>query len=102
MIITPLFWIVLAPMIFPNLGWKGLDLYLRIHMVTLHSFPLIFSTVNIVMTDMKLDPNDWKKMVFMGCQYGLANGIGTYMTKNPIYPIVDWKSVPQTAFLFWL
>jgi len=37
--ITLLFWVVLAPYIFPNLGWTGNDLYMRVHMITLHVFP---------------------------------------------------------------
>ena len=66
LVITPLFWIVLAPMVYPSLSWHGIDLYTRLHLFTLHAFPIIFTTVNIVLTDMQLDPNDWKKMVFMG------------------------------------
>ena len=79
-----------------------MDLFLRLHLTTLHAVPLLFSTLNIVVTDMKFEVSDWKKMVFMGFQYLIANGIGTYVQGKPLYPIVDWKNIPLTVFLFVL
>ena len=91
LIITPLFWIVLAPEIFPTLKWSGIDLFLRVHLTTLHSVPLIGTTINIVLTDMRLQTAHWKYGFVMGLCYMVANGIGTYATGKPLYPIVDWK-----------
>ena len=41
LLITPLFWIVLAPTMFPNYSWHGIDLFLRLHMTTLHAVPIL-------------------------------------------------------------
>ena len=54
LLITPLFWLVLAPYIFPNLKWHGLDLFMRLHMTTLHAVPFISLTINHALTDIKL------------------------------------------------
>ena len=78
MVITPLFWIVLAPGLFPSLGWHGLDLVMRCHLTTLHTLPLLFSTLNIIVTNMKFEVSFWPKIVFMGFQYMIANAIGVY------------------------
>ena len=94
LVITPLFWIILAPMVFPTLKWTGLDLFMRCHMTTLHSFPIICSTLNIVLTDMKLVPEHWKRMVGLGVIYVFANGLGCYMMGHPEYPIADWVNIP--------
>ena len=102
LVITPLFWLILAPYIFPYLKWTGIDLFMRCHMTTLHSFPIICSTLNIVLTDMKLVPEHWTRMVLMGVVYMFANGLGTYMTGHSLYPIADWVNIPQTAFLYIL
>jgi len=50
-IIVPLFWLVLAPTVFKPLGWKGHDLYLRIHFFQQHTAPLAATLVNIIMSD---------------------------------------------------
>jgi hypothetical protein len=102
LLITPLFWIILAPGIFPTLKWHGMDLFMRLHMTTLHSVPIITSTINIVLTDMKLVPEHWTRMVWMGVIYMFCNGFGTYMTGRSLYPIVDWKNIPLTVFLWIL
>ena len=57
---TIAFWVILAPMIFPYLTWKGIDLYLGIHLTTLHSVPLLYSLTNLALTDMVLLKKDTK------------------------------------------
>jgi hypothetical protein len=50
-----MFWIILAPGIFENLDYSNpVDIFLAIHMITLHSVPIISSTLNIALTDMVL------------------------------------------------
>jgi hypothetical protein len=55
LIITPMFWIILAPGIFSSLDYTNpFDIFIAIHMATLHSVPIISSTINIALTDMVL------------------------------------------------
>ena len=98
-----MFWILLAPGIFANLDYKNpLDVYIAIHMITLHSVPIISTTVNICITDMILLKQDTKWMFWMGISYIFANGMGTIYYGKPIYPIVDLVNIPQTIFIFIL
>jgi hypothetical protein len=87
-------------MIFPSLGWHGADLFMRIHMTTLHSLPIITSTINIVLTDMKLVEQHWTRMVWMGVIYMFFNALGTHEMGRPCYPIADWKNIPETVILY--
>jgi len=41
LIIEPLFWKAIAPNVFPDMGWSGIDLYWRFEMSLVHSIPLI-------------------------------------------------------------
>ena len=89
---TILFWVVLAPSIFPTLKWHGMDLFLRVHLTTLHSVPFAFSVTNIALTDMVILKKDTKWVFCAGIQYLFANLIGTIAAGHPLYPIVDWKN----------
>lgn len=100
LIIVPLFWIFLAPAIFPQLSWKGHDLFERVHMTTLHSVPMIGSLTNIVLTDIELQTSHYKYSFIMGVVYLFANAMGSYEAGMGLYPIVDWKNKPETAALF--
>ena len=60
-----IFWVGLAPYIFPNLGWTGHDLYMRFHMVTLHCIPFFQTTFNTMLTDMELVVEDWTMVIPM-------------------------------------
>lgn len=100
LIIVPLFWIFMAPYIFPALKWSGHDLFERIHMTTLHSVPMIGSTANIILTDIDLQASHYKYGFIMGVSYMFFNAMGTYEAGINLYPIVDWKNKPETVFLF--
>lgn len=102
MVITPLFWFILEPMIFPHLKWHGMDLVIRVHYSMVHALPIISSTINIVLTDIHLQRTHWTYCFVMGIAYMGANGLGTYEEGKPLYPIVDWKNPAETAFLFIL
>jgi len=41
LIIEPCFWAAIAPNVFPDMGWHGIDLYWRFEMSLVHSIPLI-------------------------------------------------------------
>ena len=100
--ITPLFWGVLSWFIFPNLKWTGLDLYMRIHMTTLHAVPFICTFTNSLISDFKPKVQDWKVIFGLGLAYMPFNALGTYAMGQPLYPFADWKNVPLTIFLYTL
>mmetsp|Transcript_13545 Transcript_13545/g.23057 ORF Transcript_13545/g.23057 Transcript_13545/m.23057 type:complete len:117 (-) Transcript_13545:65-415(-) len=89
-------------MIYPYLPWDFIGIYTRVRMFTLHALPIFFSLSNIHLSDMKLVESDSKKVFYFGMAYLVANGIGTYETGAPIYPVADWKSIPLTFFLYTL
>jgi len=99
-VITILFWVVLAPLVFKDLSWHGYDLFLRSRMTFLHIMPLVSSIVNLVMTDMRFLKKDWKYVFMCGVLYIPANGLGTWVAGHPLYPIVDWKNPLETVILF--
>lgn len=114
LLIMVCFWCLLAPYIFPNLGWTGHDLYMRIHMITLHFIPFIQTTVNTMITDIKMVQEDWPFMMFLGVFYMFANWLGRLDTGVAIYPVVDWEdpvfsvagwtflaSVMSVLYYFW-
>jgi len=101
LLIMVIFWFCLAPYVFPNLGWTGDDLYMRVHMVTLHMIPFVQTTINTIITDIELVEKDWPMMVAMGCFYMFANWMGKLDCGVAIYPVVDWE-YPVWTFFGWL
>lgn len=101
LLIMVVFWLGLAPYIFPNLGWTGDDLYMRFHMITLHLFPFLQTTINIVLTDIEFVEKDWPMMIALGCFYMFANALGKLDCGVAIYPVVDWEK-PVETFFGWL
>jgi len=95
-----IFWVGLAPYIFPNLGWTGHDLYMRWHMVTLHCIPFFQTTFNTMLTDMELVVEDWTMVIPMGLLYMFANALGKLDCGVAIYPVVDWVN-PVLTVLGW-
>lgn len=100
LLIMVLFWCILAPYIFPNLGWSGHDLYMRWHMITLHLIPFLQTTFNTMLTDMELVEKDWRMMIPMGCLYMFANALGKLDCGVAIYPVLDWVH-PVFTFCGW-
>jgi len=101
LLIMVIFWFCLAPYVFPNLGWTGHDLYMRWHMVTLHMFPFIQTTINTMITDIELVEKDWPMMIALGCFYMFANWMGKLDCGVAIYPVIDWED-PVWTFFGWL
>ena len=100
---TVMFWLILAPSIFPYIDWHDpMSVFTGVRMVTLHAVPMIASIVNLAITDMTFQRQDWKYVFYTGMAYIPANAIGTFMMGAPLYPLVDWKNIPETIGLFTL
>jgi len=76
-----------------------MDLFMRCHMTTLHTVPLIGVTINVALTDMVLIKKDWPKMIYAGLVYMLFNMRGQYAYSTAIYPETDWVGSPIGAFV---
>ena len=105
LMITPIFWIVLAPGIYEGIkaAWPKYGIAVlptAILMTTHHSVPLISTMINLYYTDIKLLKKDWLIMVFMGLAYIPCNYIGARTTGKPIYPYADWVNVPETFAIY--
>ena len=98
LVITILFWVLLAPLIFPGLDWsKPGDLYTAIHMTTLHVVPIIQTTIQVIVTDMILVPEDWWHQFLVGFVYIFFNATGQYCFGTPLYPETNWVLSPLGA-----
>ena len=107
LMITPIFWIVLAPGIFTELYdlWPKYGIAIlptAILMTTHHSVPIISTMLNLYFTDIKFLKKDWIIMVIMGLLYIPCNYIGARTTGKPVYPYADWVNVPETALIYVL
>ena len=91
---------MLAPILFPKLGWEGYDLVMRIRLVLIHVIPIATTTLNILLTDMKLLSKDCTLVFAMGIFYTVANAFGTYCQGHEVYPIADWKDPVKTTGLY--
>merc|ERR1711924_20661 len=90
---TPAFWYMFGSM-FKNYSWHGIDLFLRLHMTTLHSLPLIGTLLNVLITDIKFVKKDWNKMMWLGQIYMVFNFVGQFSYGTPLYAITDWVNNP--------
>ena len=97
-----LFWTVLAPTVFANIKWDGIGIWMGVRMITLHTVPAISSITNLILSDIKMIKTDWKMVAFFGWTYLFANAYGTYEMKQPVYPVADWKNIPETFILYSL
>lgn len=101
-VITPLFWALLAKTIFPLVPLTPAGIVFDLHMATEHILPLLITGSNIVLTDMYLLKSDWKAATIAGIIYMFANALGTYMQGAGLYPVADWTNIPLTVFLYSL
>lgn len=107
--VTFCYWVILVPMIvyyihnFPGPStWDNQAYFTLVHWTILHATPLIMTWVNIYYTDIKLLSADWKLMAWHGFFYMFANYLGFFDFEHEMYPIIDWKSYPQTIGVFLL
>ena len=102
LVITPIFWILMAKEIFPYLPNHGWGLILQIVYATHHLFPLITSILNLVLTDQYFAKRDYKMLFKVGLAYLGANLFGTWYTGQSVYgPPFDWDK-PLTALFFFV
>lgn len=99
-VITILFWTYMAPMVFRDLEWQGIDLFLRIQLSALHVIPLLSTLANVVLTDITFFKRDWKLVMMTGCSYTLANCLGSLALGHALYPVVDWQVPTETVMFF--
>jgi len=99
LIIVPLFWIVLAPLIFPALikAWPA-DAMTFLTMITHHTIPAIATFSNLYFTDIKLLKKDWWIMLLMGVLFIPANYAGFVVLGQSLYPGFDWTKPIECAF----
>lgn len=102
LIIEPLFWAAIAPSVFPDMGWSGIDLYWRIEMSIVHMIPLVSMVIQLYMTDMVFLKKDWKMCFTAGVCYIFADWLGFKNEGHPMYPVVDWSSYPKTIGIFMI
>lgn len=63
--------------------------------IYVHTLPLLMTSLNFYFTDLKMLKEDWKLQFFQGLLYIFFNWLGV-QDKGKIYPIIDWKSYPET------
>jgi hypothetical protein len=91
--VTVAFWVVLAPQIYPYLGWTAYDIFMRIHMFTLHCVPFITAVVNMIVTEVKLLENDWWMCTLVCLCYSAVDCIAVHIYGYELYPGWDWTSM---------
>lgn len=102
LVIEPLFWKMIAPNVFPDMGWTGIDLYWRFEMSIVHSIPLCAMIIQIAMTDMVFLKKDYKMCFTAGICYIFADFLGFKAEGHPMYPIVDWTNYKTTIGIFFV
>jgi len=96
--ITIVFWVILAPILFPLILN---NLYMIVHLTTLHSLPLIFTLLNFRLTDMQYRSKDWTFILAAGLIYIFANWLGTIKMGHEVYPIAEWKDPEKTFIMYF-
>ena len=100
LVITPLFWVLLAPNIFED--WHTLEGFIdNIHYMTTHSIPLISTVFNLYYTpNFKFVTNDYWLVFKLGMMYISCNYVGTIAEGHPMYPYADWTNFWLTVLLY--
>lgn len=102
---TVLFWCFLSYGFYAPLDWSTFwtwsqyETFMVAHMTILHIVPICVTTFNIYLTDIRIQKNDWWIILYMNSVYIIFNYIGVY-DYGYIYPIIDWKSTPETLAIF--
>lgn len=92
--IMPIFWGLLAPMIFPNLNWSGIQLLFRFELTIVHILPFMVSVLNLMFTKMVFLHRDSKWCFLAGVAYCFFDFLGVRNTGHPMYPVIDWYDLP--------
>ena len=99
-VITALYWVLLATGMLDSLSWKEVHTYVKIESLLLHVLPLATSLANSIFTDVTFNKKDWKLVFGAAVMYMFANCVGSQELKS-IYSENDWKtpSVSMTIFV---
>jgi hypothetical protein len=96
-----LFWIILAPYLFPTIDWSNfISAWMGFRMITMHTLPAISTFTNLYLSDVTMIPSDWWWIAAIGVSYTGANYIGTKAMGVPIYPVADWVNPTKTIALY--
>jgi hypothetical protein len=86
-LITPLFWIWLKPNIPKMKPWD--TFIMDVH----HVFPIIASVANLVLNNQYFLKMNAKRCFYAGIHYMIVNALGSYLSKQAIYPFpCDWSN----------
>lgn len=87
LIIGPVFNIFLAPMIFPGMPKdNAFDILLMVRMFLIHSLPIIFTSINLYLSDVAFPKQDTYIIAFFCVMYGWANSTGVLNMKSLVEP----------------
>jgi len=65
-----LFWVVLAPYLFPTINWNDfMSAWMGVRLITLHTVPFLTTYANLILSDVTMIPSDWKMIAFIGVVY---------------------------------
>ena len=98
--ITPIFWGILAPMIFPKLNWDKIGGFIGFEMTIVHVLPIVVSVTNLYMTKMVFLHRDTKWCFLSGVAYTFFDFLGVRNEGHALYPVVDWYDTVQTLEIF--
>jgi hypothetical protein len=91
-IVTILFWTVLAPQIYPNLGHTKYDNFIKVYYFVIHVFPFLFTNINLIITKCYILENDWWMCSLLWFVYCIVNCVACITYGVPLYPGWDWNT----------
>ena len=92
LVITPLFWVWLAPLaLWPMPNSNIFECIMKYHMGSEHLLPLVFTIINLYYSDIHFPAPEFRKMFVCGMIYGLADAMGDRDMKITMYPGLDWS-----------
>jgi hypothetical protein len=65
---------------------------MKVHLTTLHTLPLLFVSINMLVTKIVFLQRDYKICGFVGLIYMIFNAFGTFAIGHPLYPIINWQT----------
>lgn len=102
MIITPMFWIAIWPLIWPYIKSEPLKYSQLIwSMSSVHLFPMVNSLVTVYTSDFKMIKEQYPQMFILMCIHIPFNYYGTSVN-NALYPYpFDWKNF-EVSLVAWV
>lgn len=63
----------------------------RAYLITLHTLPLLFCGINIMITKIVFLRGDYKFLIIAGFMYMIFNGFGTLEIGHSLYGCATWE-----------